>query len=123
MSIEWAKREYDRVWPFLEPAVDRTEGAHDRKTVWSAIASNKAQLWPGQKSAVVTEVVTHPTGLKSLTYWLAGGDLEELQFMEKQIAEFARSMGCTRVEIYGRRGWLKALTDYQDAGTILTKDL
>lgn len=122
-DLEWATREFERVWPFLEPAVERTGGAYDKACVWKAIESQKAQLWPGIKSAVVTEVISYPTGLKSLTQWLAGGDLDELIKIEKVLEKFARKQGCVRVEIIGRKGWKRALDGYRETGIVLAKDL
>jgi hypothetical protein len=119
----WLETQFERVWPFLKPAVDRTEGAQNQYTVRAAIMEKKAQLWPLQNSAIVTEIITHPTGLVSMVFWLAGGDLDELLGAVPGIEAWAKKMGCKRIEINGRRGWLRALDGFAATSTILAKDL
>lgn len=75
--------------------------------VLEAIESGQAHLWPGERSAAVCERVT--------TYhvWLAGGDLRELQAMERAAEAWARGNGCDRMSIIGRKGWARALAGYE----------
>lgn len=120
----WLYNQFNRVWPFIKPAVDRTGGAYDKKSVWALIEQEKAQLWPGVKSGAITEISETPTGRKSLTIWLAGGDLEELMnTIEPALCDWAKSMGCTHVEIIGRRGWVRSLKEYDEVATVVAKEL
>lgn len=61
--------------------------------------------------AIVT--TTHPD-------WFTGG-YDVLEMFE----EFGRAEGCQRVNIYGRRGWLRVLSSngYYEPYTVITKDL
>ena len=83
------------------------------------------QFWPGAQSAVITEIQVYPR-LKALHYFLAGGNLEELARMRPIIEHWAESIGCQRVTLAGRRGWIRSfLADegYQEKWTVMSKEL
>ena len=40
-----------------------------------------------------------------------------------EIENYARTEGCTRVRIYGRKGWLRALDGYEAKHIIMDKEL
>ena len=110
---------------YILEALDRGIDSHSEKDVFYAIARGDAQLWTGQKSACVTEIVTYPN-FKSIRFWLAGGDLEELKEMENPICEWAKSIGCKKAQIVGRKGWSKVNfkdKTYKDVGTILIRSI
>jgi hypothetical protein len=87
--------------------------------------SDRYQLWPGQSSAVVTEILVYPK-LKNLHFFLAGGNLDELKKMRPHIEAWGKSVGCTRVTRAGRKGWERTfLKDegYEPQWFILSKEL
>ena len=104
------KAEWDRCAPYLEAALRYSHGTHDLIHVYEDIASNRATLWPFERSAVVTQITTYPK-VKVLTFWLAGGDMRDLLSHEPGIAAWAIEQGCTRLGISGRKGWSRAM-DY-----------
>jgi hypothetical protein len=55
--------------------------------------------------------------------WLAGGSLTEIQISESAVAQWAKEAGCDLVLIGGRKGWLKAFSDYRECFTIMSKEL
>ncbi len=118
---EWLRQQFDRCAPWLQTALDRDIGTHEIDDVWRFIEAGKAQLWPGEKSAVVTALEYHPRKVV-LRYWLCGGDLEDCLKLEPGIEEWAKSAGAKTVVIGGRAGWLKALKGYRKAGVYLAKD-
>jgi len=73
------------------------------------LRAGSAQLWLGERSAMVTEIVGPP---REIHVWLAGGDLQELVSFTAGIAAFGRSMGCVTATLEGRRGWARALKQY-----------
>ena len=87
--------------------------AHDIDHVWEAIESGNCVIWPTDNSCTVVEIVEHPTGIKTLNYWLAGGDLEELKRIEEVVSEYGRKNGFYAVTILGRQGWQRALPGYE----------
>lgn len=109
----------------IEAALEYSQGTHKFVDIAAGILSNRYQLWAGEKSAVVTEIIVYPR-LKDLHYFLAGGDLDELRSMRPHIEEWGSKQGCTRVTLAGRPGWAKTfLKDegYEPAWFILKKDL
>jgi hypothetical protein len=90
-----------RLWivPALE---DATEGE-----VLAEIASGRAQLWCGERSAMVTQLVR--TAELFIHVWLGGGDLAELTAMRPGVEAWARAQGARAARIHGRRGWRRVL--------------
>ena len=105
-------------YPRLEKAIEMMHGLHDGGTVLNMILEGKADLWPGERSAIVTQIVTYPLG-KCLHFWLAGGSLDELKRMEPEIVAWGKRQGCIADSISGRRGWLGVFDDYTEAATLM----
>lgn len=109
----------------IEAALKYSGGTHEFSDIAASILSNRFQLWAGEKSAVVTEIIVYPR-LKDLHFFLAGGDLDELKNMRPHIEEWGVKQGCSRVTLAGRLGWAKTfLKDegYDPAWYILKKEL
>jgi len=85
------------------------------------VEDGKAALHVGKGCAVVTQEMELPAG-KTLHYWLAGGDLHELQEIEKRVSRSAKNSGCVTATIIGRRGWAKAL-GYDEMATVMARKL
>lgn len=111
---------FERSWPLLEPAADQW-GEHTKESVLRALNSG-AKLWVGERSAAVTEIVNRPR-LRIANAWLAGGDLDELREWETAMVAWAKLHGCHQARIYGRRGFLRALPDFHEIGTVMGRDL
>jgi hypothetical protein len=116
------REEWERLWPILAPALDHAGHTHDEADLLEAIASGALQFWPGEHSAVVTELIAYPR-FAALRLFLAGGELQELKAMERQITEWAQMQGCARIEIGGRGGWQRALPGYMRLCTVLAKPI
>lgn len=97
----------------LQNALAFDEDNPDLETLLRGLDEGKYQLWPGERSVAVTEVIRHPTE-RTCHIWLAGGDLDELRTMFPACERWARHIGCARMTIVGRDGWGRAWT--KDAG-------
>ena len=89
------------------------------------VANGDAQLWQGQRSAAVTEIIQFPR-LKSLHLWLCGGDLREIvDDMLPQAEAFAKKEGCSRLTTAGRIGWDRVMKGkgFTPVAHICAKDL
>jgi len=114
--------EWERCTPYIEAALDYANNSHNIGDVRRAIEIGNAQFFPLENSAIVTEIVDYPK--KSVCrIWLAGGDLDELIHAEKHIARWAKQIGCHGMEIIGRKGWQRKLSDYRDTSVVLVKEL
>lgn len=106
----WAS-EFDRCAPWIEAALERSGGTHNLDDVRALVATGEAQLWPGEASGLVTEVVTYPRK-KVCNFWLAGGDLGELLRMVPVVERWAVEVGCKGMTVSGRSGWKKVLATH-----------
>jgi len=110
---------------YIEAALKYSQGTHTFSDIAAGLLSGRYQLWAGQNSAVVTEIIVYPR-MRDLHYFLAGGDLNELKEIRPSIEDWGRKNGCSRVSLAGRLGWAKTfLKDegYEPAWFILKKDL
>lgn len=101
---ESLRREFTRLQDHIEAALLFAGGTHTKEDVWHMISDEHAQLWHGNSSVIVTQIEDAPRA-KILHFWLAGGDLHELEVMYPLIEEWGEALGCTRATLTGRKGW------------------
>lgn len=113
-------------WRLIEPFLRRVE-ARDWtcEFVKDELSSARAQLWGFQDGIRIRGVwVTRLEGDRGLAWIAAGDDLENgLRLFREHTEPWLKSRGCKYVQLVGRRGWKKVLSDYEDEGIILVKDL
>lgn len=122
MTIDQLRAELDRVWPWLEKAIERSGGTHHKEHLLARIFAGKAQLWTEEDGACVTTIEKYDTGLLEVYGWLAGGELEAVQRIVARIEKWAKANGINRARIEGRRGWVKALPGYRELATVICKE-
>lgn len=105
----------------LEEALVDGGGRYTLADVLAQIDSGEAHLWAFERSAVVTKFIDEPAG-RTLFYWLAGGDLDEIKRMEPRMSEWGRAQGCNRKMLMGRAGWHRAL-GWKRVGVVLAEDM
>lgn len=71
------------------------------------LVNGTAQLWPGERSALVTQLVLRSERI--LHFLLGGGELQELVVMHSGVAAWGRAMGAHYATINGRPGWARVL--------------
>lgn len=89
---------------YIERALKHADGSHTFDDVRDLVESGRLQFWPGPSSVVITEIIEYPR-YKVLNFFLAGGNLVELEAMYPKIEEWGRSVGCDRAALTGRKGW------------------
>ncbi|WP_269715752.1 hypothetical protein [Caulobacter sp. NIBR2454] len=111
MTNETPEAAWERCKPLIAAALEHGYGTHTIDDVLAQIVRGDAVFWPGERSAIVTMFHDNPQG-RSLHFWLAGGDMEEIaNEMRPCIELWGKSEGCTRATIAGRPGWIRALRD------------
>lgn len=118
------RAEFERCRAWLEPAV-QAGGETSADAVFAHILAGRAQLWPGEACAVVTQCVLAPSG-PAIHAWLGGGKLAEMIGLRSGIEAFGRAMGCAWATIDGRRGWARLYGPFgyeADQGGVLRKRL
>lgn len=116
---------WERCKPYIEAALHHARGTHTVDDVWAAVQIGDAQFWPGERSAVVTEILHFPRK-KALHFWLCGGDLKELvETIRPAIEAWGVEQGCAVATTAGRNGWRRALEGhgYEPAWHVCTKEL
>lgn len=113
-----------RVRDLLIPAIARPPHTHTEDDVLVAIYSGNAVLWTTEcnRGAIVTEFITSPR-LKTLHYWLVGGDMAAVLSLEPRIAEFARANGCAMTTASGRKGWPRILKHWKESSFVIYREL
>lgn len=95
--------DFERLAPQLARALDRAWG-YTLDDLRELIDSGKMQLWPGQDSVMVTQILERPQG-RELFFFLAAGNMDEVRRLYKIVIAWGRSKGCTHAAFVGRKGW------------------
>lgn len=130
------RREFERCWPWIEEAIalysyTNSKGevwpTHRKEDIWKRIVEGRAFFWPGETCVNITEITTHPSGLRSGHNWLTGGisngALDEIKHTMPAIEEWATQKGSHRMTGSGRKGWLRVFNGYHELGVKKSKNL
>ena len=101
-EIEW-----NRCKHWIEKALEHQD-SYTINDVEDKIRHGLFHLWPGKRSAMVTEFVIFPQN-KAMNLLLCGGDYTELEEMLPSLEAFARAAKCKRLYGGGRKGWLRKI--------------
>lgn len=95
--------------PYIKTALEYAGNTHTLDDVAEGVREGRFQYWPSEsgRSAIVTEVLEAPRQ-RTLHFFLAGGDLQELEQMHERLLEWGRAVGCTRATLAGRPGWARS---------------
>ena len=110
VDIQEAKREpweieWDRCKPWLEKAM-KYQDTYTIDDIKDKIRNGIALLWPGKKSAMVTEIIPFPQML-SMNILVFAGNFKEFEEMFKHIETYAKKAGIKRLYGGGRKGWIR----------------
>tara|TARA_R100000278_G_scaffold29270_2_gene26700 strand:- start:174 stop:581 length:408 start_codon:yes stop_codon:yes gene_type:complete len=101
------EQEWARCKPFIEKAV-KYQDSYTINDIEDKIRSGIFHLWPGKRSAYITEFVLYPQ-VKALNLLFCGGDYKELEQMLPSIESFAKAAGIKRLYGGGRKGWIRKI--------------
>ena len=74
------------------------------------VMSGKFKFWRGNRSGIITELRTYPTGATDIHGIIAAGDMAEIiNELIPQAEAYGREQGCLAAIIESRPGWVKAL--------------
>ena len=114
--------EIDKCKDWIEGALKYSGGTHDYADIIRGIKQNKMQLWPAMDACLVTEIFTFPK-LKCLNVFLGGGNLETLKDMHDSVEAFGKMMGCKKVTISGRKGWVRVFKGFKPLHQTIVKEI
>ena len=111
-----------RTWafaaPLLQSALDRADDGETLATVRADIDAGIAQLWTAGGNAAVTRRCGN-----TLDYWLAAGNVTDIERFSREIGAIAKFDGCTAMTITGRPGWARALPGWRTKYLTLERSL
>lgn len=93
--------------PHIEAALSYSGGTHTFDDVVKGVSTGKFVFWPGVNSAIITEIIEYPRQ-RTLHFFLAGGNMAELEVMLPGILNWGREQGCTTASLTGREGWARS---------------
>lgn len=112
----------DQVWKDVAPMIERALAYFDDRVgiddIYQSLKAKNNQLWLVFRggeilTAVITEIAIYPKKKVLTIAYLAGRDFKSWQYGLSVLKDFAKSHGCSCIEIRGRRGWEKLLKDFR----------
>jgi len=119
---------WDEVVPLLAKVVPHTEGELEPDDYIEPLTHGDMQLWvvienKHVNAALVTQIVPYPQKKVLRLISLAGEDFQEIKDFLEMVEVFALKNECSALEMWGRKGWKKLLSDWKDSYIVYTKDL
>jgi hypothetical protein len=118
---------WPHVAPLLKAACIRT-GLNAFADIEADILSGRGLLWiawnkQAIEAAAATVLINSEIGKVCIITACGGNDMPRWLPLIAEIENYARAEACTRVRIYGRKGWLRALDGYGQTHFIMDKEL
>lgn len=126
-----ARATWSVVGQWVAEALTRGHSMLEHGQILERIERQEAQLWlvfadRAPCAAFVTQIEEYPAGSSLSVVTLGGKGLDAwIPGVEDTITEFARFKGCKRVQLSGRRGWVRQLAGFGwgEASVNMTKEL
>ena len=118
--------EIDEHWFWIERLLKRVENPPwSLRDVRLDLNAAQAQAWVlGDRAGVVITRIENFHDTRWGLIWIAAGEgIEHAPSVLEPIEAWFKSMGCSRVEISGRKGWERILPDYDFKAVVLVKEL
>ncbi len=113
------------VWRKVRPLVVKALVRSDEygvEDVLRYVSEGRWMLWHGDRCVAFTKVSRYAKHTACVVI-LCGGDLDEIQKLEPDMAKWAKQQGCKYLVIHGRRGGGRALDGYREKSTSYRKAL
>ncbi len=120
---------WDDVGPMLAKVTERSEGEFEPDDYLETLTQGAMQLWIATEEknitlAMVTQIISYPQKKVLRVIAISGEKFIEAHSQFNDMVEaFAIRVGCSSMELWGRKGWKKMLPDWKDSYIVFTKDL
>ena len=119
---------WEEVVPLLARVAPHTEGELEPDDYIEPLTHGDMQLWvvvenKRVNAALITQIIPYPQKKVLRLISLAGEDFQEIKGFLEMVEVFALKNGCSSLEMWGRKGWKKLLSDWKDSYIVYTKDL
>lgn len=105
----------------LRRALAHAGDTHAVADIEEGIAAGRFQEWSAGASVIITELRDTPS-VRFIHFFLAAGDLRELQPLAVLALQWGREQGATRASFIGRFGWLRSFVrdlGFREVGTYM----
>ena len=128
VSPEHIPNIWDTVHRHLELMTPHSEGELQPEDFYEALTNAEMQLWIAIDdghilASMVSQIIPYPRKQVLRIISIAGKGVEQWMQFLPLVEDWALSVGCTSLECWGRKGWLKVLKDWKCSYHIITKDL
>jgi len=128
VSPENIPKIWDTVHRHLELMTPHSEGELQPEDFYEALTNAEMQLWIAINdghiiASMVSQIIPYPRKQVLRIISIAGEEMNGWIKYLPLIEDWALSAGCTSLECWGRKGWLKILKDWKCSYHIITKDL
>jgi hypothetical protein len=120
---------WDNVGPMIAKVTDQTEGEFEPDDYLESLIMGHMQLWLATEDkeiiiSMITQIIPYPQKRVLRVIALAGKNFKEVHDNFIDVLEtFAIKSGCSSLELWGRKGWKKMLSDWDSKYIVFTKDL
>ena len=117
------------VAPLLEPAVEYADGNLGIEDLRDSLLQGQMHLWVSFRGAqlemaFITRFNAYQRRRSCQVVVLGGENREHWrEDHQAKIEAWAKQYGCDCLEIWGRKGWIRALPDWRSVYTMMRKDL
>ena len=118
---------FDMVAPYLARAVRHADGNYTLRDIQQAVFAGRWQLWLIAKNgesfsaAGVTQVKTLPRKRVLEIIAVGGKDMKGWLHLEPQLLKIAKSLGCSDLELSGRKGLTRKLRGWRTTHYVMRK--
>ena len=117
---------WPHVEPLLRPAIENV-GISDFDDIAAEILGGHALVWiawDGEKIAAAASTMLQRIGEHTFCILTAcgGTNMQSWLPLLERIEDYARAEGCKAMRIYGRDGWLRALSGYARKAIVIEKE-
>lgn len=119
VPVEYVELVWDKVEPLLSKATDASNDRYDTDKIKVDLYNGSKMLWimvneEEEIDVALTTSIEDYSGKRAIRVSFAGGKdlLKNIPLARDTIKEFGQSVGCTVLEVLGRRGWDRALKPY-----------
>jgi hypothetical protein len=113
----------------LAKVTERSEGEFEPDDYLETLTHGIMQLWIATEEnnitlAMVTQIIPYPQKKVLRVIAISGEKFIEAHSQFNDMVEaFAIRVGCSSMELWGRKGWKKMLPEWKDSYIVFTKDL
>lgn len=116
-------------WPEVAPILNRAVQVYNEHTleeIFQSLLERKRQLWVTGRDKIdcvlITQIINEKDQKTCFVELYAGRGIESVRFLS-DIEAWAKSIGCNRIRLSGRKGWKRVLKNYKLKKIILEKEI